>query len=80
MMYAVKGNKQLRIEEAEKETYLKLGYDIAKIEEGALVTVASSPAKTVSYAKYKELEDENKDLKRKMAELEKKVKKKDGGE
>lgn len=74
MLYAVKGNTQLKIDEAERSDYLKLGYDIAEADEDKLVTVETSPAKTVSYKEYEALkaqfatvEQENADLKAQLA-------------
>lgn len=80
MLYAVRGNKQLRIEDAEKETYLKLGYDIAQAEGGKLKVISSSPAKVVPYAKHKELLDENAKLKKEIASLRKALEKKGQGQ
>ena len=64
MLYAIKGNKQLKIDEAEKAAHLKLGYDIAKEVDGKLQVVAVSPAKTVPHAKYVALVEENAELKK----------------
>lgn len=81
MMYAVKGNKQLKIDEAEKAAYLSQGFDIAEEREGKLETLEESPAKTIPMAQYKavlaqveELKKENKSLKDKLAEANKKLK------
>ncbi|MFD3274565.1 hypothetical protein ACE3MS_31205 [Paenibacillus dendritiformis] len=63
MLYAIKGNKQLKIEEAEKQTYLNMGYDIAKANDNQLDVIAVSPSKTVPYAEYKKLQDELEELK-----------------
>lgn len=63
MIYAIKGNKQLQIEAAEKATYLKLGYDIAEASDGKLETVETSPAKTVSAKQFEVLQQENTVLK-----------------
>ncbi|SFE11346.1 hypothetical protein SAMN04487969_101124 [Paenibacillus algorifonticola] len=95
MLYAVKGNKQLKIDEADATGYLKLGYDIAKEENGELVTIEVSPSKTVTYAEHKKaldriaeleaadpdekLQAENKALKEKLAEANKKLKEATGG-
>jgi len=93
MLYAVKGNKQLKIDDKDTRAYLNQGYDIAQEENGRLVTIEVSPSKTVTYAEHKkaldriaELEatnvneelqaaqDEIKDLKGKLAEVNKKLK------
>jgi ubiquinone biosynthesis protein UbiJ len=75
MLYAVKGNKQLKIDEAEKTAYLNLGYDIAEYDGEKLEIIAHSPAKTITYAEYKKLLDENAELKKKLEKLEKASKK-----
>lgn len=66
MLYAVKGNKQLKIDEKEKGAYLTLGYDIAKEEDGKLVPLEESPAKTVTAAQHKAALDENAKLKEQL--------------
>lgn len=81
MLYAVKGNKQLKIDEAEKDTYLKLGYDIAKPNKKKLEVIETADSKTVSYKKYQELEEQNTKLAAKVKDLQFKIKEleKDGG-
>ena len=79
MLYAVKGNKQLKIDEAEKASYLKLGYDIAKVEDDGLKIVEVSPAKTVPYAKYEEVVARAKAAEKKAANLEKQLAEKGKG-
>lgn len=66
MLYAVRGNKQLKIEEAEKATYLNQGYDIAQEQGGELVPVETAPSKTIPYVKYEALLDENAVLKEQL--------------
>ena len=68
-MYAVKDNKTLQIEAAEKSTYLKLGYDIAEEKEGKLEVTEYAPSKTVAYAKYEELEKKYAVLEKENEEL-----------
>ncbi|MNJ62436.1 hypothetical protein D3C77_582760 [compost metagenome] len=63
MLYAVKGNKQLKIEETEMSRYLNLGYDVAKEEDGKLVPVKESPSKTITVAQHKLALDENAKIK-----------------
>lgn len=75
MLYAVKGNKQLKINEAEKTAYLNLGYDIAEYDGEKLEIIAHSLTKTITYAEYKKLLDENAELKKKLEKLEKANKK-----
>lgn len=67
MLYAVKGNTQLKIEESEKAEYLKLGYDIAEAVDGALKIIETSPTKTVPYKEYEALSRENAELKKQVA-------------
>ena len=68
MLYAVKGNKSYQIGDnaAQRTAYLSRGYDIVD-ENGK--TVQHSPAKTVPYAKYAALLEENAELKRQLAEV-----------
>ncbi|BCG57481.1 hypothetical protein [Paenibacillus sp. URB8-2] len=67
MLFAVKGNKQLRIDDAERDTYLKMGYDIAEQEGDDLKVVDNAPSKTVSFTEYQKLAQENADLKKQIA-------------
>lgn len=76
MLYAVRGNKQLKIDEAERQRYLNLGFDIAEDQGGALVVVQHAPSKTVPYAQYEKLQKENAELKAQLAEGTKKNAKK----
>ncbi|ASA22321.1 hypothetical protein [Paenibacillus donghaensis] len=71
MLYAVKGNKQLKIDEADKSAYLKLGYDIAQEEGGALTTIEVSPSKTVTYAEHRQALDRIAELEAHLAEVKK---------
>ena len=87
MLYAVRGNKQLKIDETTRSTYLALGYDIAEEQAGNLKVIQHAPSKTVPFAQYERLLKENEQLKAqlvavgdaselqmKLAEAEKKVK------
>jgi hypothetical protein len=58
-MIAVKDNKQIKIEDSEKATYLTLGYDIADISEDgkSLNIIENAPNKLIPYVKYKEALD-----------------------
>lgn len=67
-LYAVKGNKQLKIDEATRQRYLNLGYDIAEDRGGKLEIVQHSPSKTVPYAQYEKLLKENEQLKVQLAQ------------
>jgi len=74
-MKATKGNKVYTIDETQKESYVAQGYDIVD-DEGNIIKYGAG--KSVSYEKYKELEDkaiklekENKKLKEEIKELKK---------
>lgn len=68
-MIAIKGNKEIKILEIQKETYLERGYTILDEE---LKVVASPSTKE---ERIKKLEEENKKLKAKLAKSEEEVKK-----
>lgn len=72
MLIAVKGNKQIKIDEASRRQYLNLGYDIAEIRNGDLVIAEHSPSKTVPFAQYERLLRENRRLKAQLANLSRK--------
>lgn len=74
MLYAVKGNKQLKIDEREKKAYLALGYDIAEEKSGKLKIIEHSPSKTVPYAQYEKILKENEKLLKENEEFRAKVK------
>jgi len=67
MFYAVKANRQYKIEEDEKQKYINLGYKLAKLENGKLVfekeETAESKEITKLKTKIKELEAELKKAK-----------------
>lgn len=67
MLTAVKGNRETRINEDQKDEFLKEGYDI--IDEKGVRTVA--PSKTVPYAEHSKVLEENKTLLAKVEKLEK---------
>lgn len=67
MLIAVKGNTQLKIDDSERDSYLKLGYDIAEQEGNKLEVVENAPSKTVSWTEYNALAQENVDLKNQIA-------------
>lgn len=66
-MKAVKGNKVYLVDETNKKDYQDRGFDILD-EDGKVM--AYGRGKTVPYGDYVALEDENKALKVKIAELE----------
>lgn len=67
-MQAVKGNKVYRVDEASKKAYLAQGYEIQDDKGNALESPAN---KTVPYADYQKLLDENKKLKAEINKLKK---------
>lgn len=67
-MIAVKGNKEVKILEMQKEAYLEKGY---KILDEDLKVIASPSTKE---EKINRLEEENKKLEKKVKDLEKKIK------
>ena len=66
-MKAIKGNKVYTIDEKQKKTYVDAGFDI-KDDSGKVI--AHGRGKTVPYADFAALQEENKALKEKIAELE----------
>lgn len=73
MLTAVKANREAKINDDQKDEYLRAGYDV--IDEKGSRTV--SPSRRVSYADYKKVSEENtrlkaenKTLKAKLKELE----------
>lgn len=70
MMTAEKGNKVYTVDESTKAAYQAAGFDI--YEDGKII--AYGKGKTVSYEDYMTLQEENKKLKGRVAELEKKLK------
>lgn len=68
MLFAVKGNTQLKIDDADRDTYLKLGYDIAEQSGNTLEVVENSSSKKVSWKEYEALLRENEELRNQVAE------------
>lgn len=64
-MKAVRNNKEYTISEVEKASYVAQGYDI--VLDGKIV--AYGAGKSVSYEKYKELEEKYKKLEEKTKEV-----------
>lgn len=71
MLYAVKANKEVPIDEKDEQSFLSDGYDIYEQKNGKVSLKTTSPSKKVSYAKYEELEKENKELKEALKKAEK---------
>ncbi|MDN8591893.1 hypothetical protein Q0V21_24325 [Paenibacillus sp. 11B] len=67
MLFAVKGNTQLKIDDAERVTYLKLGFDIAEQSGNTLEVVENSSSKKVSWKEYEALVRENEELRNQIA-------------
>lgn len=67
-MKATKGNKVYLIDENQKDSYKKQGFDI--IDDAGNV-ISYGAGKTVSYDKYSKLKKENENLKARMSKLEK---------
>lgn len=67
-MYAQKGNKVYSVTEQTKTQYLADGFDIVD-DNGRIIDVA--PNKTVSYAEYKRVVDENAKLTAEIKKLKK---------
>ena len=68
-MIAIKGNKEIKILEMQKDNYLEKGYTIL---DESLKIIASPSTKE---EKIRQLEKENKDLKARLAKIEGKNKK-----
>lgn len=68
MLFAVKGNTQLKIDDADRETYLKLGYDIAEQSGNTLEVVENASSKKVAWKEYEALVRENEELRNQIAE------------
>jgi hypothetical protein len=71
-LYAVRGNKHLKITEADRATHLALGYDIAEVVGDKLEIVEVAPDKVVPFAKYRTALDEIAVLKAELAKVKKK--------
>lgn len=70
MLYAVKGNRQVKIDEAQKVSFESKGFEVFKEEEGKLVALTKKTDSKADAKLIKALEKEVSDLKKKLAELE----------
>lgn len=77
MLYALKGNRQIKIDSSQKEDFEKKGFEVFELKENKLVPVTkkADPKADTKLIKtleknVEELEKENTDLKAKLAELE----------
>lgn len=72
MLYAVKGNTEVKIQDDYANDYAKQGYDIYKLgKDDKLKLVTGATNKVVSFEKYAELEAENAELKKEIEALKK---------
>lgn len=75
MYLAVKENKEINIQESEKEKFLNAGYDVVEVEKTndgyKIKKKEQAPSKSVSYAEYKKVLDENKKLRAELSKLKK---------
>jgi len=69
---AVKGNKIYTIDETQKNFYIKSGFDI-KDDDGKIINYGAG--KTISYDKFKEIEDKNSKLEKENKKLKEELKK-----
>jgi len=69
MLYAMKGNRQVKIDDTEKANYESKGFEVFKEEEGKLVALTKKPDSKADAKLIKALEKEVSDLKKKIAEL-----------
>jgi len=75
MLYAVKANKELKIEESEKAAMQKQGFDIVSVDDkGKRELVSYGAGKTVPADEYAELKKKNEALEKELAKLKKPAK------
>lgn len=68
MLYAIKANRQYKIQEDEKQKYINMGYKIAKLKNGKLIYEKEENEQDKRLA---ELEKENRELKKELEKLKK---------
>mgnify|MGYP000921813940 FL=1 len=68
MLYAIKANRQYKIEEDEKQKYINMGYKIATLKDGKLIYEKTENGQDKRIA---ELEKENRELKKELEKLKK---------
>lgn len=68
MLYAIKANRQYKIQEDEKQKYINMGYKIATLKNGELIYEKEENEQDKRLA---ELEKENKELKKELEKLKK---------
>jgi len=70
MLYALKGNRQIKIDETEKDSFEAKGFDVFKDVEGKLVLLTKRSDSKADAKLIKNLEKENAELKAKFNEVE----------
>lgn len=75
MLYAVKANKEVPIDEKDEQSFLSNGYDIYEQKNGKVSLKTVSPSKKVSYAEYETLKEENEKLEKELKEAKKEIEK-----
>lgn len=75
MLVAVKSNREVKIDEKDKEEYLNSGYDVLEIVKGKVTKRTSSPSKQIPYTQYKALLDEKMKLEKENKRLKSELKK-----
>ena len=68
MLYAIKANRQYKMEEDEKQKYINMGYKIATLKDGKLIYEKTENGQDKRIA---ELEKENRELKKELEKLKK---------
>ena len=75
MLYAIKANRQYKIEEDEKQKYISMGYKIAELKGNELVFEEVETEEAKELAKLKK---ENEKLRKELEKLKKESKKGEG--
>ena len=70
MLYALKGNRQIKIDETEKDSFESKGFDVFKEDDGKLVLLTKKSDPKADARLIKSLEKENAELKAKVREVE----------
>ncbi|RGG80306.1 hypothetical protein DWW76_12665 [Coprobacillus sp. AF17-11AC] len=75
MLLAVKGNKEVAIEEKDAQSYLSDGYDIYESKDGKVSLKNTSPSKKVIYSEYEKVVNESKKLAEELKKAKEEIKK-----
>ena len=70
MLYAQKGNRQVKIDESEKKKFEGKGFEVFELKDDKLVLVTKKADPKADAKLIKELTKENTELKAKLAETE----------